>query len=173
MLKENEKRTFWIVVMAVATVSLVAAWASAFIVSVDSMIDRVEYIGKYESEAFAFSAAVLLLTVFIAVAAAVTHLATKGRNCTKAKIIWASVIGGFVLLSSIALTVANYCVDELIGSSTSYQALIGYITNTLSIAVSYEIAFLAQMMLTRRPKQETAQEEVKAETENAADEKQK
>lgn len=163
MLKENEKRTFWIVVMAVAAVSLVSAWAASFIVTVDYMIDSAEYVGgnyQWGSSAgydFVFSAAFLLLVFFIIIVAAVAHLATKGRNCKKAKIVWASVIGGLFLLSSIVLTTVYYVVED-VPDQSSYQALIGYITNTLAIAISYEIAFLAQCMLNRKPKQEAAQE---------------
>lgn len=157
MLKENEKRIFWIAVMAVAVVSLVAAWASSFIVAVDYMIDSVRYLGKYIGEDLVFIEAILLLVLFVAVATAVIHLATKGRNCKTAKIVWASVIGGFVLLSSVAFTVVFYCVDEATKSpflmNQPYQALIGYITNTITILISYEMAFWAQMMLLKKPKQ--------------------
>jgi len=156
MLKENEKRTFWIVVMAVAAVSLVSAWLSSFIVSLDYMIDGSKYLGEYVTEDYRMSIGVMLLVLFVLTAAAVAHLATTGRNNKTAKIAWASVIGGFFVLTALIFTILYYTDKEL---SNCYNELIGYITNTLAIAVSYELAFLAQCMLDRKPKQaETPQE---------------
>ena len=156
MLKEKEKRTFWIVVMAVAVVSLVSAWVSSLIVSMDYIIDYAGELGEWADYDFMFSAAVLLFVLFALVVAAVAHLATKGRNCRKARIIWASVIGGFFLLSCIVLTVVAYVV---IREYNGYMSLTSYVTAALSMAVSYEIAFLAQCMLNRRPKQTEATEQ--------------
>ena len=147
MLKENEKRIFWIVVMAIAAVSLVSAWVSGFVISLDNLIDNFDWIGQYESVDYDFSAAILLLTMFALVTAAVAHLATKGKNNKKAKIVWAAVIGGYFLLSCLVLGIVYYVVVS------QYTTMMSYVTATLSMAVSYEIAFLAQTMLARHPKQ--------------------
>lgn len=155
MLKENEKRTFWIVVMAVAAVSLVSAWLSSFIVSLDYIINNSEYVGEYAGVDYSLSIGVMLLVLFASVAAAVVHLSTVGRNCKKAKIAWASVIGGFFVLMALIFTILYYTNDEI---SNHYSELIGYITNGIAIAISYELAFLAQCMLARKPKQEAEQE---------------
>ncbi len=155
MLKENEKRTFWIVVMGVAAVSLVSAWLSSFIVSLDCMINTSEYLGEYADSDYTFSIGVMLLVMFVLTGAAVAHLATKGRNCKSAKIAWASVIGGFFLLTSIIFTIVYHTDNDL---SNCYSETMLYITDTLAIALSYELAFLAQCMLGRKPKQDATQE---------------
>lgn len=167
MLKENEKRTFWLVVMAIAAVSLVSGWAASFIVSLDGLIDAdADFLGTAAYYDFSFSIAFMLLVFFVVVAAAVIHLSTKGRNCLKAKIVWAAVIGGYFLLSSIIFTICFYEVED-VSDSTTYAALMSYLTTTLTIALSYEIAFLAQMMLGRKPKQaETAEVAETAKTES-------
>ena len=149
MLKENEKRIFWIIVMAIAAVSLVTAWVSGFVVGIDNMIYNTDAIGLYPDVDFGFSTSVLLLCLLVIVAAAVTHVCTKGRHCMKAKIIWAAVIGGYFLLSSIVFAIVFHA-----ASIGDYAELIEYVTATFAIAVSYEIAFLAQCMLDRRDKSE-------------------
>ena len=146
MLKENEKRVFWIVVMAVAVVSLVSAWVSSFVISLEGFIDNADWLGKYEDVDYDFSTAVLLLAMFALVAAAVAHLATKGKNCNKAKIIWAAIIGGYFLLSSLVLGIIYYTVVS------NYNSMMTYVTTTLTMAISYELAFIAQWMLNRQPK---------------------
>ena len=145
MLKKNEKRIFWIVVMAIAAVSLVTSWISGAIVGIDNMINSADNIGRYESVDYRFGIAFLLLALWVIVAAAVIHLSTKGKHSTKAKTIWAIVIGAYFVLSAIAFTVVYYAYD--IGY---YEDLMEYITTSLAIAVSYEIAFFARRMLDTR-----------------------
>ena len=152
MLKEKEKRIFWIVVMAIATVSLVSALLSSFVVSVDYLINmEYNYLSEVDVQ-FNFSIALLMLAFFAIVVAAIAHLATKGRRSSKAKINWAAIIGGYFLLSNVMFAVCYYEVSGVEANYT-YESLISYVTATLSIAISYEIAFLAQMMLSRKPKQ--------------------
>ena len=146
MLKGNEKRIFWIVVMAIAVVSLVTSIVSSFVVSVDYMIYFAKDLGIYPDSDFVFGAAFLMLALLVIVlVAAVMHICIKGRRSLKAKIICAAVIGGYFLLSSIIFTIVFHVAE--IGQ---YSALMEYITVTLAITVSYEIAFLAQCMLTTR-----------------------
>lgn len=145
MLKDNEKRIFWIVVMAIAAVSLVTAWVSGLVVGIDTMIYNSDYIGEYPDVDCGFSVSVLLLCLLVIVATAVVHICTKGRHCMKAKIVWAAVIGGYFLLSSVAFAVVYH-----VAAIGDYTELIEYVTATLAITVSYEIAFLAQCMLDKR-----------------------
>ena len=154
MLKEKEKRIFWIVVMAIAVVSLISACVSSIIVSMDDLINYGDAIGEWDDCDYAFSAAVLLLAFVVMVAAAVAHLATKGKNCVKAKIIWAAVIGGYFLLSCIVLTIVHYVV---VVDYNSYKSLVAFATTGVSITVSYEIAFLAQMILSKNKNQDAAE----------------
>ena len=147
MLKENEKRIFWIVVMAIAAVSLVTSLVSSFVVTVDNLINTPKKnFGLWENDNFAFSAAFLMLVLFVIVAVAVVmNICIRGKHSLLVKIICASVIGGYFLLSSIIFTIVYY-----VGYIGEYNALMEYITLTLAIAISYEIAFLAQCMLTKR-----------------------
>ena len=154
MLKGKEKRIFWIVVMAIAAVSLVSACVSSIIVSMDDLINFGDAIGEWDDCDYAFSAAVLLLAFVVMVAAAVAHLATKGKNCVKAKIIWAAVIGGYFLLSCIVLTVVHYVV---VVDYNSYNSLVAFATTGVSMTASYEIAFLAQMILSKNKSQDVAE----------------
>ena len=149
MLKKNEKRIFWIVVMAIAAVSLVTSWISGVVVGIENMINSADVLGQYTDSDFRFGVAFLLLTLWGIVAAAVAHLCTKGKHCMKAKMIWAIVIGAYFVLSAIAFTVAYYAYD--IGD---YADFIEYVTTSLAIAVSYEIAFFAQRMLDTRDSDE-------------------
>lgn len=144
MLKGNEKRTFWIVVMAICAVSLVTAWVSGFVTGMDNMIDSADMIGERPSVDYQFSVSFLIFAFLAIVAAAVAHICTKGKNSMKVKIIWAAVIGGYFLLSNIIFGSIFYAAE--IGN---YSVMIEYVTVTLAITVSYEIAFLAQCMLTR------------------------
>ena len=151
MLKENEKRTFWIVVMAIATVSLVTSLVSAFIVNVDYWIDVPPHLGiSYDDANFAFSIDFLMLAfLVIVVVAVVMNICIRGKNSLVVKLICASIIGGYFLLSSIIFTIVHY-----VGYIGEYYALMEYITITLAIAISYEIAFLAQCMLNKRESNE-------------------
>ena len=149
MLKKNEKRIFWIVVMAIAAVSLVTSWISGIVVGMENMITSADNIGRYETVDFRFGVAFLLLSLWVIVGAAVVHLCTKGKHSTKAKAIWAIVIGAYFVLSAIAFTVAYRAYN--IGY---YEDFMEYITTSLAIAVSYEIAFFAQRMLDTRDSDE-------------------
>lgn len=166
MLKENEKRTFWIVVMAVAAVSLISAWLSSFVVGLECIVANAEYLGRYESADFSFSLGFMLLVMFLLVAVAIALLSTVGRKSLPAKIVGACVIGGFFLLTSLIFTIVYHVTG---GSASGYTYHITYISNTLAIAISYELAFLAQCMLARRPKQEAPQETPEQPKENTTD----